>query len=49
MKEYNDKNGFIVECSTCGIQLKKCGMYAHNKTKTHLRIKEIVENMHNAQ
>ena len=48
MKKYNEKNSFAVECPTCGIQLKKCNMYAHKKTKTHLLILNRVELLHQA-
>ena len=47
MKEYNEKNGFLVECPVCGVEVKKCNMYAHNKTKTHSRIKQRLEVLHN--
>jgi hypothetical protein len=43
MKKYNDKNSFDVECPVCGIHLKKCNMYAHKKSKTHILIKTRVE------
>ena len=48
MKEYNEKNGYQVECQICGIQLKKCNMYAHKKTKTHIRIEQKLNELHDA-
>lgn len=49
MKEYNQKNNYDYECPVCGVIMKKYTMYAHNKTKTHLRILNRLEVLHNPQ
>lgn len=49
MKKYNVKNGYMVECSVCGLHIKKCNMYAHNRSKTHLRIQGIINRIHQPQ
>ena len=46
MKLYNEKNGYVVECPICGVEIKKYNMYSHKRTKTHKLIERKLKELH---